>query len=219
MSRPTIELCWSAPGPQVDAARAALVRALRAARRAPCWDEWRADDPLRPRHARPGRDGPRVHVNGRLAWDAARGWDDVDALARELAALAGVTRPTRGRDPLARRVRYVMLPALALAVLPKCPFCWAAYAGVAAGFGIAPLGSLRLALVALVLALAVAVGALALRARRAPDPRPLVPAALGAAAVLAGRLVFPSQALVYAGLLGLLGAALWSAWPRPARAA
>ena len=49
-----IELVWSAPGPRLDAARGALLAALREAGLPPYWDEWRADDPMRPRHLRQG---------------------------------------------------------------------------------------------------------------------------------------------------------------------
>jgi hypothetical protein len=49
------------------------------------------------------------------------------------------------------------------------------------------------------------------------DRRPLIPAILGAAAVLLGRFGLGSMPLVYLGLAALAGAAVWSAWPRRVR--
>jgi DMSO/TMAO reductase YedYZ heme-binding membrane subunit len=98
--------------------------------------------------------------------------------------------------------------------LPKCPLCWAAYASVAAGLGVAPAAGHNLILGALAAALIAALAALAMRSRVIADRRPLLPAGLGAAAVLLGRLALGSMALVYLGLAVLAGAAVWSAWPR-----
>jgi hypothetical protein len=118
------------------------------------------------------------------------------------------------REPLARRLRYSLLPAAGLALLPKCPLCWAAYVGVATGLGVAPAAGHRLILGVLAAALIAALAAVAARSRAIADWRPLLPAGSGAAAVLLGRLILGSTALVYLGLAVLAGAAVWSAWPR-----
>jgi hypothetical protein len=210
-----VDLVWSAPGPRLDAARGALLAALRAAGLPPYWDEWRADDPMRPRHVRRGRgSGPRLFVNHRLAWQDAQGWDSPEDLARAVAALAAAPFRPATREPLARRLRYAVLPAMGLALLPKCPLCWAAYVSVAAGLGVAPATGHRLILGLLALALVAALAAVAVRSRLIADRRPLLAAGLGASAVLLGRLAVSSMPLVYLGLAGLAGAAVWSAWPR-----
>lgn len=210
-----IELVWSDPGSRLDAARGALLAALRQAGLPPYWDEWRADDPMRPRHARRGRGaGPRLFVNHRLAWEDGRGWESPEDLVRAVAGLAALPFRPSTREPLARRLRYSLLPAAGLALLPKCPLCWAAYASVAAGLGVAPAAGHRLILGLLAAALLAALAAVAARSRAIADRRPLIPAGLGTAAVLLGRLILGSMVLVYLGLAVLAGAAVWSAWPR-----
>jgi hypothetical protein len=217
-----IELVWSAPGPRLDAARGALLAALREAGFPPYWDEWRADDPMRPKHLRQGHArrgrgaGPRLFVNQRLAWEDSRGWDSPD-LAGAVASLAAVPFQAATREPLARRLRYTLVPAAALALLPKCPLCWAAYLSVATGLGVAPASGHRLILGVLAGALIASLAAVAARARVTADRRPLLAAGVAATAVLLGRLVLDSMPLVYLGLAVLAGAAVWSAWPRRPR--
>ena len=215
-----IELVWSAPGPRLDTARGALLAALREAGLPPYWDEWRADDPMRPRHLRRGRArrgrgaGPRLFVNQRLAWEDSRGWDSPADLAGAVASLAAVPFQPATREPLARRLRYTLLPAAALALLPKCPLCWAAYLSVATGLGVAPASGHRLILGVLAVSLIASLAAVAARARVTADQRPQIAAGVAATAVLLGRLVLDSMPLVYLGLAVLAGASVWSAWPR-----
>jgi hypothetical protein len=210
-----VDLVWSEPGPRLDAARGALLAALRAAGLPPYWDEWRADDPMRPRHVRRWRGpGPCLFVNHRLAWQDGRDWDSPEDLARAVAELAALSFRPSTREPLARRLRYSLLPAAGLALLPKCPLCWAAYVSVATGLGVAPATGHRLLLGVLTMALIAALAAVAVRSRLITDRRPLLAAGLGAAAVLLGRLAVNSMPLVYLGLAVLAGAAVWSAWPR-----
>lgn len=216
-SKATVELIWTEPGPPLDAARSALLAALPAAGVAPYWDEWRTDDPMRPRHlkrVKRGRGaGPRLFINHRLAWEGAGSWSDREGLARAVASLAAQPCRPRTREPFARRLRYVLLPAAGIALVPKCPLCWAAYVGVATGFGVAP-GSHAAVLALLTLALITALVAVIARGRAVSDRRPLIPAVLGVAAVLLGRFGVGSMPLVYLGLATLAGAAVWSAWPR-----
>lgn len=195
-----------------------MLAALRETGLPPYWDEWRADDPMRPRHLKLRGEGPLLFVNERLAWDGSAGFADPGGLVRAVAGLSGQPFRPRTREPFARRVRYVLLPAAGLALVPKCPLCWAAYTSVATGFGLAPLASHRLVLLVLAVALLAAVAAVIVRCRRTADRRPLLPALLGAAAVLLGRFGLGSTLVVYVGLAALAGAAVWSAWPRRSHA-
>jgi hypothetical protein len=132
---------------------------------------------------------------------------------REL--LAKAIESARARRAARRRwpVALAGLPAAGLAVLPACPACYPLYAGVLSSLGltafVAP--GTQTALTAVLLALAL--GALAFRAR---GRRGYAPLALGLAAslvLLAGRLLWHSTLLAYAGAAALVVAGAWNAWP------
>jgi hypothetical protein len=215
MSTPTIELVWTSSGPALAAARRALRDALVRAKAVPAWDEWKAADPCLPRRLRSRDPGPRLHVNGRLAWESGRGWDDPAALARAIDVLAVAARPPRAVDPLRRRMRYVLLPAAGLALLPKCPFCWMAYAGTTAALGLTPLTAHRSVRLALIAVMLVAAAAVVWRAIRIGRTGMLGPVLAGAALVIAGHDPARAPGITAVGLLVIGAAAVWTAWPTP----
>ena len=120
MSTATIELVWATSGPPLASARRGLRTALARARLLPVWQEWKTSDPLLPRQLRSPDEEPRLYVNGRLAWTSERDWSDEAALAQAVLDLSATTPMRRTVDPLARRVKYVLLPSAGLALLPKC---------------------------------------------------------------------------------------------------
>jgi hypothetical protein len=118
--------------------------------------------------------------------------------------------------PSARQIarRSAILPALAAALVPKCPFCVAAYLslfGVSTGAAgaIAPVvraGLLVIASIAIALIL-LPLGRLALRSR---DHAPLLVATAAACAALALSVAGAPLPIRIAGLLALLVAWLWA---------
>jgi hypothetical protein len=111
-------------------------------------------------------------------------------------------------------------PGAALAMLPSmtCPACIAAYAGVLSAAGLGFLLDNRVLAPLIAFALAAGVVSVAWTTRSHRRLGPLVATLAGAAAVLAGRLVWDVPWLVYAGAAALAGAALWNLWlKRPAR--
>jgi hypothetical protein len=214
MSIATIELVWTTSGPALTAARAVLAAALTQTGALDVWEEWKADDPLRPRRLRPNMNGPCVYVNGRLAWGPEKGSLDEAALAQAIAHLSTLAAVPRTYDPLSRRIKYVLVPSAALALVPKCPLCWMAYAGITAAFGLTPLAARELALLSLTVAVGVAVGAILLRSAKIRDKGVLWPLGIGAALAVLGGHEYISPAFAYVGLLAMLAAAVWSAWPR-----
>jgi hypothetical protein len=221
MSRPWVELLARRPGAELDAARRVLRPLLARLGWMVCWEEWRLGDPLLPRELakamgrrRPGAEPVdlALFVDRRLVWRHGEPWDE--ALVERFRAAATGFRPP-AREPLGRRLRLSLLPALGVALLPKCPLCWAAYTGAFAssGLGIAPerLAAVRWALVA---ALAVALAGILWRSVRLRRPGPAVAATLAVAAVLAGRLALDSTAVTALGLVLLAATAVASSWPR-----
>jgi protein SCO1 len=104
--------------------------------------------------------------------------------------------------------------SILLAVAPKCPICFLAYFGV---FGVATASSSVYRvwlppLTAIWLALTVT-----LLAFQRGSQRRYGPAMLGifaSVAVFAGKFLVNNQTLVYAGIVGLVAAAVWRTWSR-----
>ena len=65
-----------------------------------------------------------------------------------------------------------------------------------------------------VASLALALAALGFRAKGRRGYGPLIVGVLAAAAFVLGKFVFNSNAAVYGGLAGLIGASLWNSWPK-----
>jgi len=107
-----------------------------------------------------------------------------------------------------------MLPAVALAFLPKCPACWPAYAALASSLGLGFLSepAYSLPLILLVLILIV----LRHRLRKDDHPRyaPTVLEGFGASALLAGRFLLDSRPIAFGGIACLIAGSLWSLWPQ-----
>jgi hypothetical protein len=116
-----------------------------------------------------------------------------------------------------RRVLSAFAGSLALAALPKCPFCLLAWAGVAGSAGFTRAYGAWL-LPATAAALAVTVGALAFAGAGAG---PVVLSLAGAAATLGGKFRLDEPLVLYAGLAAVLAATAWGVLhrrPSPARA-
>jgi hypothetical protein len=115
-----VELIYSPDCPHIGAARAQLLRAFAESGMPPRWQEWRADDPGAPAHAR-GAGSPSILIDGRdvsgagpAASEAAscRIYRDADGrtagvppLAAITAALEAAGAPTRRGDLAGRRTR------------------------------------------------------------------------------------------------------------------
>lgn len=114
------------------------------------------------------------------------------------------------------RTRLMIISSAVLAVAPKCPFCLAAFFGT---FGLATVSDsvYRVWLppvTAAWLALTVAMLAFQFGGQRRYGPAVL--GLFAGLAVFSGKFMLDDQALVYAGIAALLGAAVWRAWVRKA---
>ncbi len=112
---------------------------------------------------------------------------------------------------LGKRASTLLL-AVAIALLPKCPACWSAYAGLGSLLGLSFVVDVRYLLPLTAASLAVAVVALFLMARRGRGYLPFVSGCLASCGVLIGKFMIDSEPLVYLSLLGLVLASLYAGW-------
>jgi hypothetical protein len=122
---------------------------------------------------------------------------------------------TRDESHASACLKLLMVPAVGLALVPKCPLCWMAYLGLVTGVSMASTiqwGGLALLTAALITSLTV------LARGRALGERPLAAALLGSAVMLVGRFGLASPAAVYLGLGMLTMALIWNMTRRGRRA-
>ncbi len=100
-----------------------------------------------------------------------------------------------------------ILPAFAVALLPKCPLCWMA---ILSTLGLGSIISVAWLQPLTILFLVVAVGALAFRARRIKAYGPLTLAMGAAVAVYLFKFVFNVDTGVYLAGAVLMGASIWN---------
>lgn len=116
------------------------------------------------------------------------------------------------------RLNLLLVPALIMAALPKCPLCLLAYAGVLGTLGFDPL-VYRAWFLPLTLALSTAtLAALLIRAQRRQGYGPFGVGLAAVILILAGKFYFDFTPLLYAGTGLLLAASVWNSWPKKAKA-
>ncbi|MBZ0230554.1 MAG: hypothetical protein K8F58_19160, partial [Bauldia sp.] len=94
------------------------------------------------------------------------------------------------------------------------PACWPAYAAVLGALGLGFLLEAEYLLPITAGLLALALVALGFRVSSRRGFRPLALGLASAAAILAFKFFYPVGLLVFVGLLGLVTASVWNAWPR-----
>lgn len=232
MAAPPVELIYDRDCPNVTAARAQLLRAFTQAGLAPQWREWERHDAHSPPYVR--RYGsPTVLVDGqdvaaedaqsdanccRIYQDSGR-LSGVPSLAVLGARLRARHASSTGVGGVARDT-WAMLPAVGMAMLPKltCPACWPAYTSLLSAMGLGFINFTPYLLPLTAMFLALSLGLLAYRAPARRGYRPLLLGAVAGAVLLVGMFIYDSEAALYSGVVLLIAASLWNAWPRAARA-
>lgn len=107
------------------------------------------------------------------------------------------------------------VPAVGAGFVPvgACPVCMAATAGVLSSLGLGFLLETSYLLPLMTVFLGVALLALGYKADLRRGFGPLLVGVISTTTILAGKFAFSSDAVLYAGLVGLAGAAVWNAWP------
>ena len=108
--------------------------------------------------------------------------------------------------PLKRGETVLLAWSTAAALMPKCPLCYLALLGAGGAAGAA---AAAFTPAVMIVSLVLSVGAVAMRSRMEGRYGPAVLALAAAIAIVAGRFVFDSTAVVYGGAAALLGAAIY----------
>lgn len=219
--RDAIEFIYEPNCPNIEAARAALRRALAENDKEPVWREWDSTAPTSPSHAR-GYGSPTILVNGvdvagvapthapacRIYRDAAGRASGVPSAELIGAALRAPTPPARLLGG------FAVLPTLGISLLPKltCAACWPAYSAALAALGIGfvdytpYLGWLMAAAI-------VVTGAVLIRhALRQRRFAPLLLGGVAAGMLVTGKFWLENEVVMYLGAVLLALATVWSAW-------
>lgn len=231
-----VELVYDRDCPNVTGARAAIVRAFCDVGLTPRWSEWMrtaTDSPERVREFA----SPTVLVDGAdVAGEGSKalagtcrlysgadgrqtGIPPAEIIAAALRRVMRNDAPRAGRRPLPAVFAGAFAPLALLLPLGACPACWPGYTSVLSWVGVGfLLYEPYLLPFALALATVTLLGLL-LDARSRNGYGPLLLGITTSALGLAGRFRLDSTALSVVGSVGLIAAALWSAWPRRARTA
>ncbi|MBC8325667.1 MAG: MerC domain-containing protein [Verrucomicrobia subdivision 3 bacterium] len=215
-----VELVYDLDCPNVALARRRLLEGFARAGASPHWQEWNRNASDCPPQAR-CFGSPAILVNGkdvegsgelsdadccRLYIDGAPGPEQV-SLALNTAAGNG--------NAGGWRKGLLTLPGIGFAFLPKlaCPLCWPAYTGFLSSLGLGFLAETVYLLPLTLIFLSIALGALAFRARQRRGYAPFALGFAAAAVMVFGKFQFESDPALYAGIVLLIAASLWNAWP------
>ncbi|MGE0560154.1 MAG: hypothetical protein AB7E73_12475 [Burkholderiales bacterium] len=219
-----VELIYDADCPNVERARALLIRAFTGTGVSARWLEWERTAAGSPEYAKTFG-SPTILIDGKDVAEtsdvsgsgACRVYSDgtgrlsgippLEAVASALLAKAApVTPSTPGRW----QTLVAASPALGVALLPKlvCPLCFPAYAAILGALGIEFIDYTPYLLPLTAFFLAVALGVLALQARRTGHVGALLLGLAAAMIVLLGKFHFEHDWLTTGGVILLITAIL-----------
>lgn len=227
---PRVELIYDTDCPNVQSARKALLQGFVEAGLKPSWTEWGRKSAESPPHVRQ-YGSPTILVDGRDVAgaepvdrsDACRVYDHdsgglrgVPPVQSIAAALGGLARAHPGKNGRGWWRVSASLPGVGATLLPigACPACWPAYAGILGSLGLGFLfeSTYRLPVTAALFGLTLFALAFRAKTRRGYGPVILGIASVGLVLLSSSAQVFDQ--LANAGLLGLVAASFWNAWPR-----
>lgn len=230
----TVELLYFRECPNISLARERLLQAFAAVGITPQWQEWERNDPASPAHVR-AYGSPTILVNGRDVMGMEPSSDSAGACrvytrassaidgAPNVDAIAAALRKPHAAAPARAgwRSSFAALPAIGAAALPKltCPACWPAYSGLLSSMGVSFINYTPYLFPLTATFLLVSLIALGWRALRRRGYGPLWLGLAASAVLLVGKFAFDSDIAMYAGMVVLVAASLWNAWPRARREA
>ena len=130
---------------------------------------------------------------------------------------SAVPTPQAGTPRKSRGIlgSLAVLPSIGAALLPAlaCPACWPAYAGLLSSLGLGFVNYTTYLMPVTIVFLGIALGALGYQGFKRRAYGPVLLGLAGAAILVVGRFMFDSEPALYAGIVLLIGASAWNAWP------
>lgn len=230
----TVELIYDRDCPNIQEARAHLLRAFAETGRGACWQEWDRGSPETPPYVR-YYGSPTILVNGHdvagaspsagadccriyAAYDGKlSGIPSIESIASALVSATQIpsSNPKKAALPTGGWGHVLaVLPALGTPWLPICPACWPAYAGLLSSFGLGFINYGRYLFPLTTAFLILALISLTYQAKARRGYKPLALGMLAAILIIVGKFVWVSDGTLYGGVTLLMGASLWNAWPR-----
>lgn len=224
-----VELIYEQSCPNIEAARARLIKAFHHIGLPATWHEWEVSEPDTPEYAR-HYGSPTILVDGKdVSGNAAQpnggnscrvyasdnGYEPVPPIRQIAGALAQAAKA----NSKSRGLGMTALPSVGIALLPKltCPVCWPAYTALLSSAGIGFIDYTPYLLPVISIFLAITLLALAYRARARRGYGPFWIGVAGSISVLIGKFIMENEFALYFGVALLIGASLWNIWPRNVR--
>ena len=234
-----IELIYEKNCPNAGKTREALRKALQKMGLREKWIEWERESPDAPEYAK-AYASPTVLVNGR---DVAGEPPQKDLSACRLyrmpdGSLSGSpavemiieaiskalkennSEPGAGSSKKSKKFAgfLAVLPAVIVSLLPAgiCPACWPAYAGLLSALGLGILLKEKYLFPLTAIFLLVAVVTLGYSARTSRKYGPFLLGLVASGLVLGGKIFLQESVPVYGGVILLVAASIWNAWPSKA---
>jgi len=114
------------------------------------------------------------------------------------------------------RATLAILPGIGTVLLPKlfCPACWPAYAGILSSMGLGFINYTPYLLPLTVVFLLIALFAFGYKAQNRRGFGPLILGSMASLVIIIGKFIFSSDISLYGGIILLVSASLWNAWPK-----
>lgn len=210
--------------------RIQLLRAFNQMGVTPHWKEWERNGPDVPAYIQ-GYGSPTILLDG---VDIDQGLDNSD---RSCRLYRTNENKLQGVPPLEKLIkclvdlsadkitdnkviktpvgRYAIIPAVGIAFLPKlvCPACWPFYAGVLSAMGVSYVDYTPYLLPLILIFLFISMSSLVYKARLRRGYFPSFIGIVATVCILAGKFYLNNSTILYIGVMLLVWATAWNAWP------
>jgi hypothetical protein len=204
-----IDIIWLKEDESLLNVRKTLRKALVELSLIPAWNEWQVGSPLVPVDLKTHKN-LSITVNGHVIYTEKQGESaEIDILVWKEKIERALKQPPKFSFGQQIRFFISILPAIFLAIVPKCPFCWAAYMTAFASFGLPTFAYPTWMFPFFVAFLCINLYVLARMAYIQNNYIPLLFNILGILMIGIGKFVLDNNIYVWLGLGGILFASIW----------